>query len=226
MPVSTAEAREILGADCLALEDVCGALDLSTDAVPAHIRQVAANVHFSAAELASAKANDEMLVFRLAADEHGPLTIQRFIDRSPELFDAKLLTKVGYALRDEWGITLEPLAKSDVCKPGWHLARRSPLPASLNLSYYEQEAILPPPADGHGGERRRTAIEAVYDLVLYHGCRGARLLEDAFDWTSSRTVDAGYLYVGGFADQGMTIVGFSAAVRHATLGICPTRGVA
>jgi hypothetical protein len=223
--VSPAQAREILGPDCLALDDVCGALDLSTDTVPAHLRQIAETVHFSADELREARDDGQMLVFRLASDAAGPLTIHRLIERFPSLFDPKLLTKVGYALRDEWGITLEPLAKTEVCKPGWHLARKAPLPSSLNLSYYEQEAVLPR-AGSHSPPRRRTAVEAIFDLIVHHSRGGERLLAESFDWTSSRTVDAGYLYVGGFGEQGMTIVGFSAAVRHATLGLCPTRGVA
>jgi len=126
VPLSTSQAREILGPDCLTLEEVCGALNLAADAVPAHLRQIGDSVHFSAAELETARADGEILIFRLANDAAGPLTIQRFIERSPELFDPKLLTKVGYALRDEWGITLEPLAKTEwkgeVVQVGKHAA--------------------------------------------------------------------------------------------------------
>jgi hypothetical protein len=165
------------------------------------------------------------LVFRVSHDEaERPLTIQRFIERFPDDFDRKALTQVGYSLRDEWGISLEPLAHSETCVPGWHLASKMPLPETLNLSYYEQERAISRLATSTK-MRRRTAVEATFDLVLYRACRGGRLLETSFDWTASRTVDGGYLCVGGFGATGMRLVGFSAAVRHAGLGICPTRGL-
>lgn len=224
--VSISRARELLGADLLSLEQVCGALGQSADRLSPEVRKAAAEVPFSDSDLERAKGDGQALVFRLDRDDQGPLTIQRLIDRFPAAFEARLLTKVGYALRDEWGITLEPLAKSEVCAPGWYLAGKQPLAESCNLSYYEQDEPLARFAERAPGARRRTAVEATYDLVLHHAVHGVRLLEDHFDWTSSRTVDAGYLYVGGFGDQGLSLVGFSAAVRHATLGVCPTRGAA
>ena len=224
--VSIARARELLGSDFLSLEDVTRVLGVSPDTLRPEIQKAAAEVPFSPSELEQARADGQLLVFRLDRDTSGPLTIQRLIETFPQSFETRLLTKVGYALRDEWGITLEPLAKSETCAAGWYLARKAPLAASCNLSYYEQDEPLAHFATESPGARRRTAIEATYDLVLVHAAHGTRLLADHFDWTSSRTVDAGYLYVGGFGEAGLSLVGFSAAVRHATLGVCPTRGVA
>lgn len=220
--VTISEAREILGRDCLTFEEVAEALGTSPDKLPGDLGRAAAQVPFSAAELAAARQDGQILVFRLPRDAEAPLTIERLIQRFPKCFDEKILNKVGYALRDEWGILLEPLAKTETCALGWHLSRKAPLEATCNIPYHDQDAVMA--RSGRAIERRRTAVEAATDLVLYHACRGERLLADAYDWTSSRTVDAGYLYVGGFGQSGMTLVGFSAAVRHASLGVCPTRG--
>lgn len=220
--VTVSEAREILGRDCLTFEEVAAALGTSPGKLPGDLGRAAAMVPFSAADLMAAHRDGGILVFRLPRDTEGPLTIERLIQRFPKCFDPKILEKVGYALRDEWGILLEPLAKTDTCALGWHLSRKAPLEATCNLPYHDQDAVLA--TSGRGGERRRTAVEAAMDLVLYHACRGEKLLAEAYDWTSSKTIDAGYLNVGGFGESGMTLVGFSAAVRHASLGICPTRG--
>jgi len=159
------------------------------------------------------------------SDGRKPLTINRIIERFASSFDSRLLRKVGYLLRDEWGIALEPLANTETSSPGWALVQKAILPDTANLSYYEQEQVLRNHAlqQSRGAQlRRRSAVEAVYDLTLFHVCRGIRLLENGFDWTSSRTVDGGFLNVGGFTEAGIRVVGFSAAVRHAELGICPT----
>lgn len=222
--VSLSLARELLGVDLLSLDDVAPALHLGVEGLPADVRLAAASLPFAESDLKAARANHEMLVFRLGTEGERPLTILRLLELFPQSFDPQPLTKVGYALRDEWGISLEPLAKADTCRPGWHLVRKDPLPESCNLSYYEQDAVLEEFGKEHRGARRRTAVEAAFDTVLYEVCRRQRLLATAYDWTSSRTVDGGYLYVGGTQPNGLTLVGFSAAVRHAALGLCPTWG--
>jgi len=71
--------------------------------------------------------------------------------------------------------------------------------------------------------RRRTAVEAAYDLVICQIVRGERLLQNRFDWTSTLTLDRGLLTVGRDGENGIEIVAFSAAVRNAKLGVCVTR---
>ena len=224
MASTITHAREILGPEVLGLEDVSQALGSASETLPPDARRLAAEVPFSTADLEQAAKAGQSLIFRLGADARGPWTIQRLIERFPAAFEPRSLTQVGYALRDEWGISMEPLTRSETCPTGWSLVRRAPLAASLNLSYFQQDAVLRRFAAGDARVRRRTAVEATYDLLVYWTARGERLLAESYDWTSSRTIDAGYLYVGGFAEEGLTVIGFSAAVRHATLGVCPTRG--
>ncbi len=220
MATRLTDAQAVLGSDLLGLNDIAVALGTTVEAFDPRVRHEASEVPMTKDELSAARQAGELVIFRIATDEGQPLTINRLIERFPAAFDQKLLAKCGYLLRDEWGITLEPVAQTQSCKTGWATVRKATMPETRNRSYFEQDAILTSVSPGW---RRRTTPEAAYDLVLYYACRGIRLLASDFDWTSSATADGGFLNVGGFQESGMQIVSFSAAVRHAGLGVCPTR---
>jgi hypothetical protein len=215
-------ARSILGNDVLGPAEIATAFGFTPeqrDSVP-----------FTQSELEAARAAGEMLVLRVPGPAGAPLTIQQKIQRSPQAFDARFLRKMGYQLKDEWGIELEPLALSETCAAGWYLARKTPLEDSLNRSYEEQDAALQIYAKQFGAAaenvRRRLGVEIVYDSLLYFASRQQRLLDKSWDWSATRTVDGGYLNVGGFGEQGLQVFSYSRAVRHGALGICPTRPAA
>lgn len=218
---SVRDARAILGDDVLGPEEVHAALG----AVPTEAAQAA--VPFTRAELVAARTAGEMLVLRVARLRDGtPLTLLQLVERFPAAFDQKLLRQMGYQLKDDWGIAREPLAATDTCALGWALARKDILDQSRNLAYEAQEVALADYAKTIGAAptvvRRRLGIEAVYDTLLYFVTRNVRLLANTWDWSSSRTLDGGYLNIGGFGASGMQILSFSRAVRHGGLGICPT----
>lgn len=220
--LSLEEARAILG------NDVLGAYEAESvfGAVPA--AETGAPIPFTRDELVAANSMGEILVLRLASVGEGArLTILHMLQRSPEAFDKQLLHQVGYQLKDDWGIALEPRAGTDTCAPGWALVRKEILGNSRNLTYDEQDNTIRHYAETLGAPftavRRRSAVEVVYDTLLYFATRNARLLERTWDWSGSRTVDGGYLNVGGFTSRGMQILSFSRAVRHGGLGVCPTR---
>jgi hypothetical protein len=217
--VSLAEARSILGEDLLGPEEVGRVFGPPPQPPP---------IPFARETLAAAQQVNEMLVLRVAAVDAGAgLTMLQMVERFPQAFDKKLLRQVGYQLKDDWGITLEPLAATDTCAPGWALVRKEILDETRNLAYDEQEAAVQAYAQRLGGSnalvRRRRGVETVYDTVLYFGARGVRLLEKTWDWSSSPSIDGGYLNAGGFTANGMQILSFSRAVRHGGLGVCPTR---
>lgn len=216
--VSVEEARTILGADVLSPDDATAALGKLAGAAPSAIP-------FDRETLAQAARNGEMLVFRAPALASGiSITIAHFIEAFPEAFDPKFLAKVGYQLKDEWGITLEPLTSTEVCRAGWALVRKEVVAAAKNLSYAEQEPVLREYSQAAAASyRRRNAVEVVYDTILYWKARDTRLLAQSWDWTASRTVDGGYLNVGGFGDPGIQLFSYSRAVRHGALSLCPTR---
>ncbi len=218
---SVGDARAVLGDDVLGPEEAEAALG----AVPAELLQPA--IPFTRAELVAARTAGEMLVLRVTRLRDGtPVTLLHLVERFPEAFDQRLLRQMGYQLKDDWGIAREPLAATDTCASGWALVRKDILDRSRNLAYEAQDAALADYAKTIGVApavlRRRSGVEAVYDTLLYFATRNVRLLANAWDWSSSRTLDGGYLNVGGFGAGGMQILSFSRAVRHGGLGICPT----
>jgi hypothetical protein len=222
--LSLEEARAVLGKDILGPEEVAAAFG------PLSAAERDIPVPHKRAELEAARRAGEMLVLRVArAADHRAITIAHMIQTFPEAFDQKLLRQAGYQLKNDWGIELEPLAREETCQTGWALVRKEILDSTRNLAYDEQSACLAQYAATLGvpaeSVRRRTAAEATYDTVLAFAARGERLLEKTWDWTSSETVDRGYLNVGGFGAQGMQLLSFSGAVRHGALGICPTRAL-
>jgi hypothetical protein len=218
------DARAILGDDLLGPEEVATVFGDN----PATVSALA--TPFTREQLAAAQRASEMLVRRVTHDGRGvALTLSRLITLFPDAFDKKLLRQMGYQLRDDWGIELEPLAATDTAAPGWALVRKEILDGSTNLTYDEQDQVIALYAqrlDLRAGElRRRTAVEAVYDTILYAGARQRRLLERTWDWCASRTIDGGYLNVGGFTTRGLQVLSFSTGVRHGALGVCPTRTI-
>ncbi len=217
--LSVQDARAILGTDVLGPEETVTVFG----APPSE-----AAIPFCRDDVVRAATRGEMLVFRATQGGNGvPLTLLRMVDRFPEAFDQKLARQMGYQLKDDWGIASEPLAATLTCAPGWALVRKEILDQSRNLTYDQQERVLreyaADSAAAVGTVRRRSAVEAVYDTLLYFVVRKVRLLTQSWDWSGSQTIDGGYLNVGGFGDRGMQILSFSRAVRHGGLGVCPAR---
>jgi hypothetical protein len=218
--VAVEEARAVLGDDVLGPEEVAAAFG--------HASKTIVPIEFTSEQLRAARRAGEMLVLRVAhLTDNTALTLMQMVHRFPAAFDQRLLRQMGYQLKDDWGIELEPLAATETCAVEWALVRKHILDESRNLAYEEQAVALQRYAETlrvpANAVRRRTAVEAVYDTILYSVTRGVRLLENTWDWCSSATIDGGYLNVGGFGDNGMQILSYSTAVRHGALGVCPTR---
>jgi hypothetical protein len=213
------QARSILGDDIIGPDELRAALGAVEG-----IDGQASSVPFATADLERARENGELLVLRAGQVAGQPLTLLWFIQRFPEAFDQATLRKVGYQLRDEWGIELEPLAATEICKPQWALVGKEVLPDTRNLGYDEQDALIDQYSGQRGapgGFRRRTGIEIAFDLIVYQRARAQRLLSNSWDWSSSRTLDGGFLNIGRFNDAGMQVFSYSRAVRHGQLGVCP-----
>lgn len=218
--VTIAEARTLFGTSLLTPEDVGRVLAVAPETLAGGVD----GIPYPKAVLDAARARGDVLVYRTASDGRGPLTLLRLLERFPETVQPQLLKGVGYQLKDEWTVGGEPFAATATCPPGWRLVHATPVPATCNLSYEQQDAALERYArslglDGRLG--RRSAIEAVYDTILLHRAHGTRLLARAWDWSSTPTQDGGLATVGEFGSDGLKIVGYSRAVRFGTLGICP-----
>ncbi|MBI4516796.1 MAG: hypothetical protein HY699_13375 [Deltaproteobacteria bacterium] len=216
--IDLAAARRLLGADLLGPEEIRAAFDFVPPTPP---------IPYAESELAAAAPGGEMLLLRVDHDRSTPLSLSRLIERFPAAFDSRLLRNSGYLLKDEWGIALEPLAGSEHCSAGWVLVRKQVLDETRNLPYDEQDQQIARYAADLGLPAalicRRSAVEIAYDLIVYHSARGVRLLGQAWDWSTSRTLDNGYLNVGSFGENGMQILSYSPPVHHGALGVCPVR---
>jgi hypothetical protein len=218
-----AEARALFGPSLLSPDDVARLLSVAPEKLVADPAAREA-VPFSKAQLESGLKRGDLLVYRSETDGSEPLTLLRMIERFPEAVQPQLLKGVGYQLKDEWTVAGEPFASSATCRSGWRLVNVSPVPATCNLNYEQQEIALRRYAESlglQGGLSRRSAIEIVYDTVLLKRAHGTRLLEHTWDWSETATQDGGFVTVGEFAADGLRVVGYSRAVRFGTLGICP-----
>ena len=166
-----------------------------------------------------------LLILRMPRDQRGPLSIRGLHERFPEAFATKSMSEgVGYQLRSEWATLDQPFAE-DVPDGGWRLVMTEPLRETRGRPYDQQDATLPRWATRLGVPpervRRRSAVDAVYDVVVTFKARGARLLAGSWDWTRTPTPDGAFVTVGNFRDSGLEILAYSTAVRFAALGVCP-----
>ncbi len=221
--VAISEARSLFGPHLLSPDDAARVLSAPAATLVA-AKSERESVPYARDTLERARARGDVLVYRLATDGAQPLTVLRLLERFPETVQPKLLKGVGYQLKDEWTVGGEPFAASATCGPGWRLVHGTPVASTCNLNYEQQDAALARYAEtlGIAGRLlRRSVIEIVYDTIMLHRAHGTRLLEHAWDWSSTPTQDGGFATAGEFGDEGLGIVGYSRAVRFGTLGVCP-----
>jgi hypothetical protein len=216
------DARRILGSAVLGPEEVAAALGVDPLATPnAADRTAMERIPFDVAALEAGAAAGAMLVLRIPAVDGLPLTLLALGARLQGAIHPKAHQGVGYALRDEWTIDTQPFAQAETCAPGWYLVHRTPLPATCNRLYRLQDGVLAALPGPAGRPRRRSAVEAAYDTLLWQRAWGERLLADAWDWTRTPSSDQGFVAVGEFGPDGLGIIAYSRAVRFGSLGVCP-----
>ena len=212
--ITIEDAKRIFGADMLGLADVeavfGGGVGSSTREQPEPI----AKPPFERDTLMRAADEGMMLVLRTPGAASGErLTIASLAARFP-----------GATPTDSqpW-FARERFANDDVCALGWAVVDKDPRSETRNLSYVEQDAALARRSERLGfALRRRTAVEIVYDTLLYAASRGERLLETDWDWSSTMTLDGGVVTAGQFDEAGLRLLAYSKAVRFDSLGVCGT----
>lgn len=220
------DARRILGSALLGPEEVSAALGASVlDGFTPAERTAVERLPFDASTLETARAAGEMLVLRVPRRAGQPLTMLALASALGGGLDPKVHRGVGYSLRDEWTIDTQPFATSETCEAGWYLVRRQLLPATCNVLYRVQDEILARlPAGVAGRPHRRSAIEMVYDTLLWRHARSERLLaDDTWDWSRTPSSDQGFVAIGGFSEAGLGVIAYSRAVRFGSLGVSPQR---
>jgi len=187
-------------------------------------RAAVASIPFGPADIDRACSGGEMLVLRIPRSPDGPLTMLGLAARLGGAFDPRVHKGVGYSLRDEWTIDMQPFATTETCTAGWWLVRREALPATRNRPYRRQDEALAAAGPATPDRpRRRSAVEIAYDTVLWHRAHRERLLASTWDWSRSPSTDGGFAALGEFSDAGLRVVAYSRAVVFGTLGVCAQR---
>ena len=216
-----AAAERALGGAVLGPRELAAVLGFDPmRALTADERRTVGGLPFAPADLERARSAGEMLVLRLPRAPEGPLSILTLGTRLGGI-DPAAHKGVGYSLRPEWTIDGQPFAAEETCTAGWWLVRREPLRETLNRTYQAQDSLLGPHAPGR--PHRRSAVEIVYDTLLWEHVHGEHLLAQTWDWSRTVSLDQGYAALGEFGEKGLRLIAYSRAVRFGTLGVCVQR---
>lgn len=214
-------AQRALGGAILGPRELAAVLGFDPmRALTADERRLVGQIPFGSADLERARTAGEMLVLRLPRSPDGPLSILALAEQLGGI-DPAAHKGVGYSLRPEWTIDGQPFAAEETCAAGWWLVRREPSRETLNRTYQAQDAALGPHAPGR--PHRRSAVEIVYDTLLWERVHGERLLAKTWDWSRTVSLDQGYAALGEFGEKGLRLIAYSRAVRFGTLGVCVQR---
>ncbi|MCM8782688.1 MAG: hypothetical protein NC828_06560, partial [Candidatus Omnitrophica bacterium] len=194
-------------------------------------------------DLQIAKERGEMLVLRpedmLVGGRMVPLTLigLRELFRKDPLGKLKAViysssTKTG---TDMWysyqKFATEPIVGGrKQIRLGWYLVKKEVLNGSLYISWNNQQFLLKQYEDGLRAEgaknvsvMRRTALEAVYDVLLYYVNTGEKLLANVYDWTLTPESNGNLVYVGIFIANGLHISSKPPEYPNPLTGVCPSR---
>ena len=100
---------------------------------------------------------------------------------------------------------------------GYSLPTKEVLPNSTSMTWHNQQNLLEP------GERRRGAVEVVWDEILYYARTGKKVLPNRWDWTKTQTSDGRLVHVGAFASDGLRVARWDPDETHSNLGVVPSR---
>ncbi|MCL4365686.1 hypothetical protein M1437_00475, partial [Patescibacteria group bacterium] len=81
------------------------------------------------------------------------------------------------------------------------LPTKEVVPGSLGKNWNDQERLIEP------GESRREVVEVLWDILLYYGATGKRLLGSHLDWTKTNTGDGTFVCLGRFTSENYTVLG-------------------
>ena len=119
----------------------------------------------------------------------------------------------------------DALIESETPEPGWAIVQPESLPETLGRSFDEQNQTLRITGPGVGLPshmvRRRTLVEAVFDMIVCRLVLNMRIQRDTADWTSSGANRRSNTSVF-FADDGIRIRDLTRATKHGILGCTPT----
>ena len=153
------------------------------------------------------------------------------------IFDGKLLQISGTNLlrlyplffEDVQQVALKMRAEThflqETPQMGWGLTTAEVLTESHNTNYPQQEIVLKKHAHSHRSNeirvRRRTLIEALFDLLAVKIVTGNQLLHTTADLTGSKMGRTNFAVIN-YGESGIRISGINRQQAHPQLGVCPT----
>ncbi len=231
--VESEEVRELFGDDffgCDAAARMLGEDDLFGQVVPQDLRRESLRVPFSRDELRRAKCLGMMLVFRISHDKYGNgLTIRYLRDlaaRSRVFCPARtrFMSVFGDRRETPWYAS-EAFARTEVPRTGWSLVQNGVIARSLGQTWKDQNDALRQWTEGlaiqSGIVRRRTAVEAVYDALLYCGQDRPSEMGMVYDWTATTSSDGWPVFVGCY-DSRLVIDALPGGAEDPCVGVCPS----
>lgn len=233
----TERAKSILGKDFLGVEAI--------NTLEKKLGMVGVDVGFNLDTLPPLDCNEKDLQFAKQNNEMLVLRVEKMRMQLPkavtmlnfrELFRKdpnKDMQTVFYSFRkdaNDWYKNEAFATEMGGIKLGWAFVKKEPLDDSFDKTWKEQEEMLEKYAKtlNHTSLRRtnvqrRTALEAIWDNMLYYINNKERILPDKYDWTKSRTSDGGLVFVGGFDSGGLVVDSWVPESSFSSLGVCPSR---
>tara|TARA_B100000575_G_scaffold137347_1_gene109567 strand:- start:35 stop:559 length:525 start_codon:yes stop_codon:yes gene_type:complete len=108
---------------------------------------------------------------------------------------------------------------------GWGLTTAEVLTESHNTNYFQQKQVLKQHAQSHKLNemrvRRRTLIEALFDLLAVKIVTGKQLLYTTADLTESKMGRINMAVIN-YSESGIRIGDINSQQTHPQLGVCPT----
>ncbi len=113
---------------------------------------------------------------------------------------------------------------SETPEPGWALISQESPRESIGKNFMEQNQYLRYLATSLGIPshmiRRRTLVEAVYDLLVCRMALNVTPQRQTLDWTSTSPARNDYICVY-YAEEGVRVRDLGRTTRHSSLGVCP-----
>lgn len=230
-------ARELLGKDFLGVEAVRTmqeklrqkgvVITFDLDSIPAS--------DWNEADLQFAKDEGEMLVLGVESmTQNGkqlPINLMTFQDLFKDGDPDGTLSNLFYYFNSKstkW-YPKENFATGEYLRLGWRFVSKDILQDSADKTWAAQTDLIKKPERKlkktkavRNTSRRRTAIEASYDLALYYTTHGERLLLNKGDWTESLTSNGRRVYVW-FNAVGLRVDRWGPTGSPPNLGVCASR---
>ena len=119
----------------------------------------------------------------------------------------------------------EPLIESETPAAGWAIIPHESPPETRGRTYAEQNQSMRILGPGVGlpshTVRRRTLVEAVFDMIVCRLVLNISIQHQSADWTASSTGKKRFSSVYS-AEEGIRIRDFPSSTKHGFLGCCPT----